>query len=110
MSVSNIDQTTPGVREFIIKPVSVRAIEFKYPPTKELLDFLSDRVVNVIKVRHPKALAELHTVTTWIDKNHSNSQQTNLLAIEGDWIIQGENGEFFSCKPDVFEKTYQLVT
>lgn len=25
----------------------------------------------------------------------------------GDWIIRGVNGEFYSCKPDIFEKTYE---
>lgn len=25
----------------------------------------------------------------------------------GDWIIKGVNGEFYSCKPDIFEKTYE---
>lgn len=25
----------------------------------------------------------------------------------GDWIIKGINGEFYPCKPDIFEKTYQ---
>lgn len=24
----------------------------------------------------------------------------------GDWIIQGVNGEFYPCKPDIFAKTY----
>jgi hypothetical protein len=28
---------------------------------------------------------------------------------EGDWIIKGVNGEFYPCKPDIFEKTYQEV-
>ena len=27
----------------------------------------------------------------------------------GDWIIKGVNGEFYPCKPDIFEKTYELV-
>ena len=27
----------------------------------------------------------------------------------GDWIITGLNGEFYPCKPDIFEKTYELV-
>ena len=27
----------------------------------------------------------------------------------GDWIITGIRGEQYPCKPDVFEKTYQLV-
>lgn len=27
----------------------------------------------------------------------------------GDWIIKGINGEFYPCKPDIFEKTYEYV-
>ncbi len=26
-----------------------------------------------------------------------------------DWIIQGVQGEFYPCKPDIFEATYELV-
>ena len=26
----------------------------------------------------------------------------------GDYIIKGVNGEFYPCKPDVFEKTYDF--
>lgn len=25
----------------------------------------------------------------------------------GDWIIKGVNGEFYPCKNDIFEKTYE---
>lgn len=27
----------------------------------------------------------------------------------GDWIIRGVGGEFYPCKNDIFEKTYELV-
>lgn len=27
----------------------------------------------------------------------------------GDWLIKGVNGEFYPCKPDIFEKTYEKV-
>ena len=27
----------------------------------------------------------------------------------GDYVITGVNGEYYSCKPDIFEKTYELV-
>lgn len=27
----------------------------------------------------------------------------------GDYVIKGVNGEFYPCKPDIFEKTYELV-
>ena len=32
-----------------------------------------------------------------------------MLASEGDFIIKGVNGEFYPCKPDIFEKTYELA-
>ena len=28
----------------------------------------------------------------------------------GDWVIKGVNGEFYPCKLDIFEKTYDPVT
>lgn len=28
---------------------------------------------------------------------------------KGDYIIRGVNGEFYPCKPDIFEKTYEEV-
>ncbi len=31
----------------------------------------------------------------------------DMRANIGDWIIKGVNGEFYPCKPDIFEKTYQ---
>ena len=31
------------------------------------------------------------------------------IVCPGDWIIQGVNGEFYPCKPDIFEKTYEAV-
>lgn len=30
-----------------------------------------------------------------------------MRANKGDWIIKGVNGEFYPCKPDIFEKTYE---
>lgn len=34
----------------------------------------------------------------------------NMLANAGDYIIKGVNGEFYPCKPDIFEKTYDVIT
>ena len=32
-----------------------------------------------------------------------------MTANPGDWVIKGVNGEFYPCKPDIFEKTYEAV-
>lgn len=29
------------------------------------------------------------------------------IASEGDWIIKGVHGEYYPCKPDIFDKTYE---
>lgn len=30
-----------------------------------------------------------------------------MFAEPGDWIIQGVQGEFYPCKPDIFDATYE---
>ncbi len=32
-----------------------------------------------------------------------------MTAEPGDWIIKGVQGEFYPCKPDIFEQTYEKV-
>lgn len=32
-----------------------------------------------------------------------------MTAHKGDWIIKGVKGEFYPCKPDIFEATYEPV-
>lgn len=32
-----------------------------------------------------------------------------MLASVGDYIIKGVQGEFYPCKPDIFEATYEAV-
>ena len=32
-----------------------------------------------------------------------------MFAEIGDWILKGVKGEFYPCKPDIFEATYEPV-
>lgn len=32
-----------------------------------------------------------------------------MIVSELDYVIKGVNGEFYPCKPDIFEKTYERV-
>lgn len=41
----------------------------------------------------------------WIDTREGGHR-----VCPGDWIICGVKGEYYPCKPDVFEATYELVT
>lgn len=31
------------------------------------------------------------------------------MAMPGDWIIRGVKGEYYPCKPEIFEMTYESV-
>jgi len=33
----------------------------------------------------------------------------NHCVNKGDFVIRGINGEFYSCKPDIFDKSYEKV-
>ena len=33
----------------------------------------------------------------------------NMIVSPNDYIIKGVNGEFYPCKPDIFEKTYDIL-
>lgn len=32
----------------------------------------------------------------------------DMRVCPGDWIIRGIKGEYYSCKPDIFEATYEI--
>ena len=38
-----------------------------------------------------------------------DGREGTLYVERGDWIIRGVKGEFYPCKPDIFEATYESV-
>lgn len=38
-----------------------------------------------------------------------NTLEGVMRALPGDWIIRGIQGEFYPCKPDIFEATYEAA-
>ncbi len=75
------------------KPVIVEAIQWNGNNTQEILDFCNGNCVE-------KARGAYLYVTT-LEGGH--------IASVDDYIIKGVNGEFYPCKPDIFEKTYDVV-
>lgn len=43
------------------------------------------------------------------DKCSITTPEGVMTADVGDWIIKGVKGEFYPCKPDIFEATYEPV-
>lgn len=92
--------------KFRKKPIVIEAIQFTYPPTEELLAFCGRSMVNVMKERHMGAIgtAQIFTLEDGMGKG-----SIRHVASEGDWIIKGVQGEFYPCKPGIFDRTYEQV-
>jgi hypothetical protein len=75
------------------KPVVIEAVQFNGRNSADIHEFCGD------KVREPVGKDYLEIKT--LEGIH--------IASSGDYIIKGVNGEFYPCKPDIFEKTYEKV-
>jgi len=43
------------------------------------------------------------------DKGYIETLEGGHEVTPGDWIIRGVKGEYYPCKPDIFEATYEAV-
>jgi len=93
--------------KFKKKPVIIDAVQFVYSDEgiAALREFCGDALGNIRKERHLSAKGEAE-IGTLEDGVHLTVQH---IATEGDWIIRGVQGEFYACKPDIFEATYERV-
>ena len=83
------------------KPVVIEAIKFEYNDEgiNKLSEFCGDSLGSITKARHMGALAEAYIKTL----EDGSKNQVRHIATEGDYIIKGISGEFYPCKPDIFE-------
>lgn len=96
-----------SIERYRKKPVEIDAMRFEYTHEclKELKEWMGDSFGRYTKDRHPLARGELEVRTL---EDGVNLKATHI-ATEGDYIIRGVHGEFYACKPDIFEKTYEQV-
>jgi hypothetical protein len=85
--------------EYRKKPVVIEAMQFTGFIHGDLLPqdlavFLEDAVLS-----YSKGGLQIHTL-----------EGDEHIASIGDWIIKGVKGEFYPCKPDIFEATYELAS
>ena len=76
------------------KPVEVEAVQWTGKNLKQIADFLGRWPFPRKYVPSQIAIERL---------------EGTMHASVGDYIIKGVNGEFYPCKPDIFEKTYERV-
>lgn len=90
------EEGEPLMPRFRKKPVEIEAMQ--YDGTDE-----SQRAI----VNWTNGRAE-----GWIDHEYHlviRTLEGDMRASSGDWVIRGVKGEFYPCKPDIFEATYDPV-
>ena len=77
------------------KPVVVEAIQVVVGKTKveEVVEFVGRENLKDENTRFPKII----------------TLEGEMLISDGDYIIKGVAGEFYPCKPEIFEATYEKV-
>lgn len=85
------------ITRFTKKPVTIEAIQFADDAdTISNIHGFMGAETTVISYEDPAApVVKIETL------------EGVMTAQVGDWIIKGVNGEFYPCKPDIFEKTYE---
>ncbi|WP_286674643.1 hypothetical protein [Clostridium sp. ZBS3] len=99
------------IKKFRKKPVEIEAIQlkdFSQANIKNCLEFMGGNVNTDCSMASDRfdeyCLMLKHQGGLFIE-----TLEGRMLANEGDFIIKGVNGEFYPCKPDIFEKTYDEV-
>lgn len=78
--------------KFRKKPVVIEAVQWDGQNRLEIVAFVGDQLEEAWSVGG----------TCFI-----NTLEGRMNASVGDWIIRGVQGEFYPCKPDIFEATYE---
>ena len=83
--------------KFRKKPVVIEAIQIMDTTT-------ADDIAGFINC------PEGSTYSVWSDHVYIHTLEGTMRADVGDWIIKGVKGEFYPCKPDIFDMTYEMAT
>lgn len=78
------------------KPVVIEAIQWNGINLEELKFFMKEKI-NGASISEENFEFTIPTL------------EGDMKASLGDYIIKGVNGEFYPCKPDIFQKTYEEV-
>lgn len=81
------------IKKYRKKPVEIEAIQFNGWNFGEIYDWMLD-----FKGVYPSCYRETMTIKTL---------EGDMTANVGDYIIKGVKREFYPCKPDIFEQTYE---
>lgn len=103
------------IKKFKKRPVVIEALllENSDSSIQEAMSFMNLVIDSGLKKIDPEDNEEKILDYFDICKNKGGIEISTLEGVMkanfGDWIIKGVNGEFYPCKPDIFEKTYEEI-
>lgn len=80
--------------KYIKKPIPITAIQWTGNNKAEIIEFTHNRC----HFRKGKVSIIIPTL------------EGDMGAMDGDYIIQGVDGEFYPCRQDIFQKTYEKIS
>lgn len=88
------------------KPVEIDAMQFTGGNTDEVSKFLYAGLASPVPDYPGRPFAVGGPSGEYLV---IETLEGDMRADVGDWIIKGIKGEFYPCKPDIFEATYEAV-
>lgn len=94
------------IRKYRKKPVVVEAVQLNTTNMPEVAAWIGSDTAKIV-VESEEAWKLGKGVPGFSMTIHT--LEGDMTAKSGDYIIKGVHGEFYPCKPDIFEKTYEAV-
>lgn len=77
------------IKLYVKKPVIITAVQYTGNNVNEIVEFIGKRNID------------------YGDHLRIKTLEGEMIANIGDFIIRGVKGEFYPCKPDIFNETYE---
>lgn len=81
----------------------------KKPIVVEAIRFLGPFSIDEMDIAWGKSFFDNNLYSSKFNCLRCDTLEGHTIANVGDWIIKGIKGEFYPCKPDIFEATYEKV-
>jgi hypothetical protein len=85
------------IKKYRKKPIVVEAMQLTNQSIDEVINFISGIGKGFIRISHVGNKVHLEIPTL----------EGDVWASEGDYVIKGIAGEFYPCKPGIFEASYE---
>lgn len=94
------------IKQYRKKPLIATAVQWTGDNLMEVTAFMKNQTLEEFKANlNEKDWSEYETTISTCGLTITD----NIFVFLNDYIIKGINKEFYSCSPDVFEKSYSLI-